>query len=380
MTIKVLIVFGTRPEAIKMAPVCLELQACDEIELLICSTGQHREMLNQVLDIFNIIPDFNLNIMSEGQDLFNVTSKVLIGVRDILKKIKPDLILVHGDTTTAFSTSLAAFYMDIPLAHIEAGLRTKKLRSPFPEEFNRRAISIMSDLHFAPTQLSAENLTSEGIMADTIFVTGNTVIDALQYVINWIENDQHLNFKLSRIIKKQLPFNYKKDIFILITGHRRENFGKGFAEIYKAIRELAEENPSVHFVYPVHLNPNVVQPATKTLAGLRNVHLIKPLSYLPFVNLMNLSYFVLTDSGGIQEEAPGLGKPVLVMRDTTERPEAVTAGTVRLVGTSRLKIKEAVSDLINNPSSYSLMARSVNPYGDGNASKRILQKIKEKFQ
>ena len=377
MSKKILIVFGTRPEAIKMAPLCLAVRSSDEIALSICVTGQHRKMLDQVLRIFGIIPDFDLDVMADGQDLFDVTSKVLLGVRDIIKKINPDLVLVHGDTTTAFATSLAAFYMNIPLGHVEAGLRTTNLKSPFPEEFNRRTTGIVSNLHFAPTQASADNLLREGVSEKTIFVTGNTVIDALYWVSNRMNTDPEMNCKVNQSLNQKLTFDYHNKKFILITGHRRENFGQGFAEICKAIRELAKQYPKLHFIFPVHLNPKVLRPVNEALANLENVHLIAPLAYLEFVYLMRLSYLVLTDSGGVQEEAPSLGKPVLVMRDTTERTEALDAGTVRLVGTSKVKIKEAVSDLLENPKSYALMASARNPYGDGKASDRILENIKE---
>lgn len=377
MSKKILIVFGTRPEAIKMAPLCLAVRSSDEITLSICVTGQHRKMLDQVLRIFGIIPDFDLDVMADGQDLFDVTSKVLLGVRDIIKKINPDLVLVHGDTTTAFATSLAAFYMNIPLGHIEAGLRTTNLKSPFPEEFNRRTTGIVSNLHFAPTQASAENLLREGVSEKTIFVTGNTVIDALYWVSSRMNTDPEMNYKVNQSLNQKLTFDYHNKKFILITGHRRENFGQGFAEICKAIRELAKQYSKLHFIFPVHLNPKVLRPVNEALANLENVHLIAPLAYLEFVYLMRLSYLVLTDSGGVQEEAPSLGKPVLVMRDTTERTEALDAGTVRLVGTSKVKIKEAVCDLLENPKSYALMASARNPYGDGKASDRILENIKE---
>jgi UDP-N-acetylglucosamine 2-epimerase (non-hydrolysing) len=416
---KILLVFGTRPEAIKMAPLVKEFQKYPELfEVLVCVTAQHREMLDQVLKLFEIIPDYDLNIMKVGQDLYDVTSRVLLGMRDVLKESKPDVVLVHGDTTTSTVAALAAFYQKIPVGHIEAGLRTHNIYSPWPEEMNRQITSRIAKYNFAPTPLSKQNLLLENIPEERIEVTGNTVIDALYLVIEKLAND--LNLKES--IEKQLinfglpaekliawhfcnskPWGIESKLvesrkLVLITGHRRENFGHGFLNICEAIKELAEAFPRVDFVYPMHLNPNVRKPISEVfgngfrnfndttekkhfkafplgsgLEGASNIYLIEPLDYLPFVYLMNISYLILTDSGGIQEEAPSLGKPVLVMRDTTERPEALEAGTVKLVGTDKQRITDEVSLLIKSSEHYAEMSKACNPYGVGKACKKIIE-------
>lgn len=379
---KILLVFGTRPEAIKMAPLVKELQSQPEVfETVVAVTGQHREMLDQVLRIFEIVPNYDLAIMKAGQDLYDITARVLTGMRDILKEVKPDIVLVHGDTTTSTATALAAFYQQIPVGHIEAGLRTHDIYSPWPEEMNRQITGRITTFHFAPTPLSKCNLLKEGIKEDSIFVTGNTVIDALQQVTMKIsatpesESDILKTLAGQKIEKSLIDSWSKERRLVLITGHRRENFGEGFLNICHAIKQLADQYPDVDFVYPVHLNPNVLKPVNEILGkgndGLRNVHLIEPLDYLPFVYMMGKSYLVLTDSGGIQEEAPGLGKPVLVMRDTTERPEAVEAGTVLLVGTDKTSIIRETARLLDDRQHYSSMAQASNPYGDGQACKRI---------
>lgn len=385
---KILLVFGTRPEAIKMAPLVKELQQQPEaFQTVVCVTGQHREMLDQVLRIFEIIPDFDLDIMKPGQDLYEITARVLIGMRDVLQKVKPDIVLVHGDTTTSTATALAAFYQQIPVGHVEAGLRTNNIYSPWPEEMNRQITSRIASFHFSPTSLSMSNLISEGIDANNIEVTGNTVIDALHLVINKIKTNPNIEKEiLSTIgtygIKEMLLSSWSDSRrLVLITGHRRENFGDGFLNICHAIKELAIKYPNVDFVYPVHLNPNVKKPVYEILGNndnnsLSNILLIPPLDYLPFVYLMNKCYLVLTDSGGIQEEAPGLGKPVLVMRDTTERPEAVNAGTVLLVGTDKGRIVNEVSRLFNDQEHYSNMSQATNPFGDGYACERISEVLK----
>lgn len=376
---KILIVFGTRPEAIKMAPVVKAFQK-DTInfETKVCVTGQHREMLDQVLEIFEIKPDYDLNIMKAGQDLYDVTSRVILGMREVLKEAKPDVVFVHGDTTTSAMTALAAFYQQIPVAHVEAGLRTNNIYSPWPEEVNRQITGRIAAYNFAPTLLSKENLLKENAKEDSIYITGNTVIDALQMVVEKLNKDAKLKNKIKNDLLKEFknPINIELDKFILITGHRRENFGQGFLNICEAIGELAKKYPDIHLIYPVHLNPNVQKPVYELLASYKNVHLIDPQQYLPFVFMMSHGYLVLTDSGGIQEEAPGLGKPVLVMRDTTERPEAVDAGTVKLVGTDKDLIIKEVSELIENSKSYAMMSKAHNPYGDGKASKIIINKIK----
>jgi UDP-N-acetylglucosamine 2-epimerase (non-hydrolysing) len=419
---KILLVFGTRPEAIKMAPLVKEFQKHPEkFETIVCVTAQHREMLDQVLQLFEIVPDYDLNIMKAGQDLYDVTSRVLLGMRDVLKESKPDVVLVHGDTSTSTAATLASFYQQIPVGHIEAGLRTHNIYSPWPEEMNRQITSRIATYNFAPTQLSKQNLLAEGIKEESIHVTGNTVIDALYWVLDKLANDTNLNESITKqLVDFRLPAeklnawhssvqsvssNLYKSVtgrkLVLITGHRRENFGQGFLNICEAIKELAETFPDVDFVYPMHLNPNVRNPIAETfgnnislskdigttkplkasplgggLEGASNVFFIEPLDYLPFVYLMNLSYLVLTDSGGIQEEAPGLGKPVLVMRDTTERPEALEAGTVKLVGTDKSAIISEVSMLIRENHRYEMMSKANNPYGDGKACSWIIKTLK----
>lgn len=375
-------VFGTRPEAIKMAPLVKALQNDTEhFKTIVCVTGQHREMLDQVLDIFKIKPQYDLNIMKQGQDLYDVTSKVLLGMRNVLKETKPDIVLVHGDTTTSMAAALAAFYQQIPVGHVEAGLRTHNIYSPWPEEINRQITGRIATYDFAPTQLSKENLLKEGINENQIFVTGNTVIDALHMVVSHLKKDNALRSQQQEVLKragydvKRLEGQDRR--LVLITGHRRENFGEGFMNMCRAFKTLGEKYPNVDFVYPMHLNPNVRKPIHEVfgtdLSQLKNMFFIEPLEYLEFVFLMEKSTLVLTDSGGIQEEAPGLGKPVLVMRDTTERPEAVTAGTVKLVGTNYEKIVSQTSDLLDNELSYHRMSHAVNPYGDGKACERILK-------
>ncbi|GMM68919.1 UDP-N-acetylglucosamine 2-epimerase (non-hydrolyzing) VpsA [Alteromonas sp. MTD1] len=364
---KVLLVFGTRPEAIKMAPLVLELKKSTELIIEVCVTAQHREMLDQVLALFAIEPDYDLNIMKSGQDLYDITSRVLLGLRDVIKRSQPDILLVHGDTTTTFASSLAAFYEKIEIGHVEAGLRTGNLYSPWPEEANRKLTGALTKYHFAPTLTSKNALLKENINEEHIHVTGNTVIDALFWVSEKIESDIQLNGEIANKFK---AINFNKKV-ILVTGHRRESFGGGFENICTALKTIATQDDNVEIVYPVHLNPNVQEPVNRLLANQHNIHLIAPLDYLPFVYLMNKSYLILTDSGGIQEEAPSLGKPVLVMRDTTERPEAIDAGTVKLVGTSSEKIIDETIRLLNDTSYYSAMSEAHNPYGDGNACTRI---------
>ena len=380
---KVLLVFGTRPVAIKMAPLVMELQKQKErIETVVCVTGQHREMLDQVLEIFDIKPDYDLNIMKRGQDLYDVTARVLTGMREVLKEIKPDIVLVHGDTTTSTAAALAAFYQQIPVGHVEAGLRTHNIYSPWPEEMNRLLTGRLATYHFSPTPLSRNNLIKESINDRNIIVTGNTVIDALYWVVDKIKNNKELDNELESVLSKagydvNRLDNGKK--LVLITGHRRENFGDGFINMCTAIKDLTIKHPNVDFVYPMHLNPNVRKPIHEVfgedLSGLKNMFFIEPLEYLSFVYLMEKSSIVLTDSGGIQEEAPGLGKPVLVMRDTTERPEALNAGTVKLVGTDYNKIVNEVSSLIDDKAAYEKMSKAVNPYGDGLACGRIVNAL-----
>ena len=379
-----MLVFGTRPEAIKMAPLVKEFQKHpDKFETIVCVTGQHRQMLDQVLEIFEIVPDFDLNIMKQGQDLYDVTARVLTGMRDVLKKVQPDVVLVHGDTTTSTAAALASFYQQIPVGHVEAGLRTHNIYSPWPEEMNRQITGRIATFDFAPTPLSKKNLLAEGVAEDKITVTGNTVINALYMVVDKIKNNAELDKKLEDILKDagydgNRLANGKK--LVLITGHRRENFGDGFISMCKAIKFLTEKYPDVDFVYPMHLNPNVRKPIHEVfgenLEGLGNMFFIEPLEYLSFVYLMEKANIVLTDSGGIQEEAPGLGKPVLVMRDTTERPEALDAGTVKLVGTDYDKIVNEVSALLDNKELYDTMSKAVNPYGDGHACERIINTLK----
>ena len=380
MNKKVLLVFGTRPEAIKMAPLVKELQKHEkDVETIVCVTGQHRQMLDQVLDLFEIVPDYDLNIMKQGQDLYDVTSRVLLGMRDVLKVVQPDIVLVHGDTTTSTAAALASFYQQIPVGHVEAGLRTHNIYSPWPEEMNRQITGRIATLNFAPTELSRSNLLQEGISGDSIIITGNTVIDALYWVVEKLKLKKDLLGSVEdRIRLSGYDVNRNRKL-VLITGHRRENFGRGFIDMCSAIRELAYKYPDIDFVYPMHLNPNVRKPIHEVfgedLSVYDNLFFIEPLEYLEFVHLMERCTIVLTDSGGIQEEAPGLGKPVLVMRDTTERPEAVIAGTVKLVGTDYCTILREVSLLIDNESYYEEMSRSVNPYGDGLASERIVDTI-----
>jgi UDP-N-acetylglucosamine 2-epimerase (non-hydrolysing) len=370
---KIMLVFGTRPEAIKMAPLVHRLKAeSDVFDVRVCVTAQHREMLDQVLKIFEIVPDIDLDIMKPGQDLFDVTTQVLQGMRDVLSQDKPDALLVHGDTTTTLAAAIAGFYAGIPVGHVEAGLRTHDLYAPFPEEFNRQVVSKVTRWHFAPTTLSRANLITESVSESSITVTGNTVIDALHWVLDRIASNADRSARLTHSLSEVLPFNWQTERFVLITGHRRENFGDGFLQICEALRELALRFAHVRFVYPVHLNPNVQKPVRIILAGLSNVHLVEPLDYEPFVYLLKHSYVVLTDSGGIQEEAPSLGKPVLVMRDVTERPEAVDAGTVELVGANKERIVTGVSRLLEDETHYSKMSHAHNPYGDGKACDRIL--------
>lgn len=380
---KIMLVFGTRPEAIKMAPLVKEFQKRpNEFQTIVCVTGQHREMLDQVLHIFEITPDYDLNIMKQGQDLYDVTARVLLGMRDVLKEARPDVVLVHGDTTTSTAAALAAFYQQIPVGHVEAGLRTHNIYSPWPEEMNRQLTGRLATYHFAPTPLSRQNLLSEGVQESHITVTGNTVIDALYMVVDKIKRDKALDAELEKLLEQsgydvnRLSAGKK---LVLITGHRRENFGDGFISMCRAIKTLTEKYPEVDFVYPMHLNPNVRKPIHEVfgedLSGLGNMFFIEPLEYLSFVYLMEKSTIVLTDSGGIQEEAPGLGKPVLVMRDTTERPEALEAGTVKLVGTDYDKIIKEVSALIEDREYYDRMSKAVNPYGDGKACARIVNAL-----
>ena len=380
---KIMLVFGTRPEAIKMAPLVKEFQKQPEQEeTVVCVTGQHREMLDQVLRIFDIHPDYDLNIMKQGQDLYDVTAHVLTGLRDVLKEVKPDVVLVHGDTTTSTASALAAFYQQILVAHIEAGLRTHNIYSPWPEEMNRLLTGRLATYHFSPTPLSRNNLIKESVDDRNIIVTGNTVIDALYWVVDKIKNDKVLDSELVKVLVKAgydvNRLNGGKKL-VLITGHRRENFGDGFIHMCTAIKDLTRKYPDVDFVYPMHLNPNVRKPIHEVfgedLSGLGNMFFIEPLEYLSFVYLMEKSTIVLTDSGGIQEEAPGLGKPVLVMRDTTERPEALDAGTVKLVGTDYDRIVNEVSVLIDDKVAYEKMSKAVNPYGDGLACKRIVNAL-----
>lgn len=382
---KVMLVFGTRPEAIKMAPLVKEFQAnANEFSTQVCVTGQHREMLDQVLDIFDITPDYDLNIMKQGQDLYDVTTGVLLGMRDVLKQANPDVVLVHGDTATSTAAALAAFYQQIPVAHIEAGLRTHNIYSPWPEEMNRLITGRLATYHLSPTTLSKQNLLNEGIAEDAITVTGNTVIDALHIVVDRIKNNKKLNKKLELILRDtgyDVSRLEKGKRLVLVTGHRRENFGDGFINICKALKTLSEKYSDVDFVYPMHLNPNVRKPIQDVFGEnyntLPNLYFIEPLEYLSFVYLMEKSSIVLTDSGGIQEEAPGLGKPVIVMRDTTERPEAVEAGTVKLVGTDYDKIVSEVSILLDDKNEYYKMSKANNPYGDGKASQRIVNTFRK---
>lgn len=400
---KVMLVFGTRPEAIKMAPLVKAFeQYTEDFETIVCVTGQHRQMLDQVLGLFEIVPDYDLNIMKQGQDLYDVTSRVLLGMRDVLREVQPDVVLVHGDTTTSTAAALAAFYQQIPVGHVEAGLRTHNIYSPWPEEMNRQITGRIATYNFSPTPLSRQNLLEEKVSEASITVTGNTVIDALYWVVDKIKGDERLSAELKGVLAtagydvERLSVNGQRSTvngrqtrrLVLITGHRRENFGDGFIHMCTAIRDLVQKYPDVDFVYPMHLNPNVRKPIQEVFTGLDslstgegwgeagNMFFIEPLEYLSFVYLMEKSTLVLTDSGGIQEEAPGLGKPVLVMRDTTERPEALEAGTVKLVGTNYDRIVSEVSQLLDDAAYYDAMSRAVNPYGDGKACERIVNFIK----
>lgn len=369
--------FGTWPEAIKMAPLYKALISSPEkFDVVACITAQHRQMLDQVLTVFEIAPDIDLDLMREGQDLIGVTASVLTAMRSVLARERPDIVLVHGDTATTLAVSMACFYMGVRVGHVEAGLRTYNLQSPFPEEFNRQIVSKIACAHFVPTTLSRDNLLSENVDAESIAITGNTVIDALNWILQRIESDPCRKERVSYQLSSVIPFDWVSGRFVLITGHRRENFGEGFISICEAVSDLATKYPGVHFVYPVHLNPNVQDPVNSTLSKYKNVHLIPPLEYESFTYLLKHSFIVLTDSGGIQEEAPSLGKPVLVMRDITERPEAVTAGTVRLVGADRNRIVKNVSELLDDEVSYRSMARSHNPYGDGRACERIIDVLR----
>ncbi|SER65168.1 non-hydrolyzing UDP-N-acetylglucosamine 2-epimerase [Halopseudomonas bauzanensis] len=369
--LKTLCVFGTRPEAIKMAPLALQLAEDDRFDAKVCVTGQHREMLDQVLELFELKPDYDLNIMKAGQDLTDVTTAILQGLKTVLSEVKPDIVLVHGDTATTFAATLAAYYQQIPVGHVEAGLRTGNIYSPWPEEANRKLTGALATLHFAPTGASAQNLLKEGVSQSIIHTTGNTVIDALLEVIAKLDSNAELQQKFC----EQFSFLDNSKRLVLVTGHRRESFGGGFERICQSLVDTAKKHEDVQVVYPVHLNPNVREPVNRLLKGIDNVHLIEPLDYLPFVYLMNRAHIILTDSGGIQEEAPSLGKPVLVMRDTTERPEAVDAGTVRLVGTDIKAITNSLDELLTNKAAYDAMAFAHNPYGDGQACNRIKETL-----
>jgi UDP-N-acetylglucosamine 2-epimerase (non-hydrolysing) len=373
--IKVLSVFGTRPEAIKMAPLVNLLKESPGIESKVCVTGQHREMLDQVLKLFNIVPDYDLAIMKAGQDLYDVTTSILLNIKPVLRDFKPDIVLVHGDTSTTFAAALACYYEKVAVGHVEAGLRTGNIYSPWPEEANRKLTGALTKLHFAPTETSKQNLLRENTDPETIVVTGNTVIDALHQVVAKIDADVNL----TKNFEQQFPFGLNGRRLVLVTGHRRESFGDGFEQICAGLKQIAQQFPDTDVVYPVHLNPNVREPVFRLLNDTPNVHLIEPQDYLPFVYLMSRSTLVLTDSGGIQEEAPSLGKPVLVMRNTTERPEAVAAGTVKLVGTDADVIVHEVSRLLTDKAYYEQMSFAHNPYGDGKACSRIIQAIKGRF-
>lgn len=375
---RILTVFGTRPEAIKMLPLALALKENDSIDSAVCVTAQHREMLDQVLNLFGVTPDYDLDIMKQGQDLFDITSRVLLGMRSVLREFRPDIVLVHGDTTTTFAVSVASFYEHIKIGHVEAGLRTWNLNSPWPEEGNRQLTDVLADYYFTPTDTSAENLREEKRDEKKIYVTGNTVIDALVSVIKKISTSDIHQTVLERTVENAgYLINISRRV-ILVTGHRRENFGEGFLNMFTAIRDIARSNPDVDIVYPVHLNPNVRKPVYDILSGEENIYLIEPLDYEPFIYLMSKSYLIMTDSGGIQEEAPSLGKPVLVMRDTTERPEAVIAGTVKLVGTNYKVIIEETQDLLDDEKKYKKMSKAHNPYGDGKACERIIEVLNAK--
>ena len=373
---KVLLVFGTRPEAIKMAPLVKAFEKDNNIQSKVCVTAQHREMLDQVLDMFGINPDYDLNLMKPGQDLYDITANVLLGLKDVLRDFKPDVVLVHGDTTTTSASSLAAFYEKVKVGHVEAGLRTGDIYSPWPEEANRQITGVLANYHFAPTSTSSNNLLKENKDPKNIIVTGNTVIDALFLALDKIEKNEQLKTNIETSINSQYKLQDDKKI-ILVTGHRRENHGQGFINICEALKTLAVDNPDVDIVYPVHLNPNVQKPVKEILSNTKNVHLIEPLQYEQFIYMMNKSYFIITDSGGVQEEAPSLGKPVLVMRDTTERPEAVEAGTVKLVGTNTKTIIEEAQKLLDDETEYNTMSKAHNPYGDGLACEKIVKFIRE---
>ncbi|SFV70678.1 UDP-N-acetylglucosamine 2-epimerase [hydrothermal vent metagenome] len=377
MVKKVIIVFGTRPEAIKMAPLVKEFEKRHvNFQMRVCVTAQHREMLDQVLELFDIIPDYDLNIMKQGQDLYDITSKVLVGIRKVLEDFNPDIVLVHGDTTTTSATALAAFYKKIKIGHVEAGLRTDNLYSPWPEEANRQITGVLANYHFAPTKISQENLLKENKKADSILVTGNTVIDALFLALNKIKSSSELKTKIIQDIELKCnnsKFKIQNSKFILVTGHRRENHGQGFINICEALKTIALNNRDIDIIYPVHLNPNVKKPVYEILSDISNIYLIEPLQYEEFVYMMDKSYFIITDSGGVQEEAPSLGKPVLVMRDTTERPEAVEAGTVKLVGTDKELIAKEAQKLIDDKIEYEKMSKAHNPYGDGKACEQIVE-------
>jgi len=373
---KILIVFGTRPEAIKMAPLVKEFEKnLENFDLKVCVTAQHREMLDQVLELFEIRPHYDLNIMKAGQDLYDVTSNVLLGMKEVLSDFKPDVVFVHGDTTTTSSTALAAFYQQIKVAHVEAGLRTGDIYSPWPEEANRQITGVLANYHFAPTTTSEANLLTENKDAKSVIVTGNTVIDALYLALDKIHNNMKLKSKIEEGIESEIndaTFNVESSKFILVTGHRRENHGQGFINICSALKEIAIANPDLSIIYPVHLNPNVQKPVMELLSDVKNIYLIAPMQYESFIYLMDKSYFIITDSGGVQEEAPSLGKPVLVMRDTTERPEALEAGTVKLVGTDKELIVKEATALLNNKDAYEQMSKAHNPYGDGKACAKIV--------
>ena len=375
---KILIVFGTRPEAIKMVPLIKEFKKYNDFEAKICVSAQHRQMLDQVLNLFEIKPDYDLDIMKANQDLYDISSRVLLGMRDVMKDFCPNVVLVHGDTTTSFVGALAAFYQKIKIGHVEAGLRTNDLYSPFPEEANRQITGVLADFHFAPTQSAKQNLIKENKNPNSIIVTGNTVIDALLLMIDKIEKNVNLRDEITSILRLKYSNFGSERKFILVTGHRRENFGDGFLNICDALKNIAQNNPEIDIVYPVHLNPNVQKPVREILSNLSNVYLIDPLEYEKFVYLMSKSFFIITDSGGIQEEAPSLGKPVLVTRDTTERPEALQSGTVKLVGTNKNIIIKEAQNLILQKDEFEKMSKANNPYGDGKASERIVEFLKER--
>ena len=375
---KILIVFGTRPEAIKMVPLIKEFKKYNDFEIKICVSAQHRQMLDQVLNLFEIKPDYDLDIMKANQDLYDISSRVLLGMRDVMKDFCPNVVLVHGDTTTSFVGALAAFYQKIKIGHVEAGLRTNDLYSPFPEEANRQITGVLADFHFAPTQSAKQNLIKEGKNPNSIIVTGNTVIDALFLMIDKIEKNVNLRDEITSILRSKYSNFGSERKFILVTGHRRENFGDGFLNICDALKNIAQNNPEIDIVYPVHLNPNVQKPVREILSNLSNVYLIDPLEYEKFVYLMSKSFFIITDSGGIQEEAPSLGKPVLVTRDTTERPEALQSGAVKLVGTNKNIIIKEAQNLILQKDEFEKMSKANNPYGDGKASERIVEFLKER--